>query len=173
VPLALSFLIVLRLTWSKQAWKRCGLPDHGCFCSVPTLSQVQCVNIDTFPIFDDNLKSGVLSMTILKSNITELTSFNKTEWNSLKHLNLIDTVLLPCSRIAIIKRPGLRILSECLCSCEKDECKHTTCTIWLASIIVLTCSFTLSISFIIYLMNCYERKQRRYTLSENRSTDHA
>ena len=165
-------LIFLRLTWSKQGWEPCGLPD-GCFCSMPTLSQVQCVNIDVFPMFEDKLKLGVLSVTILKSNLTELTSFSKTEWDRLKHLNLIDTLLLPCTTIATLKRPGLRILSECVCPWEKDECKHETLTICLASMMVLISLVTFSMCFILYLLNCHNRKQRRYTMGENRSTDHA
>lgn len=96
-----------------KGWEPCGTPP-GCFCKAPILSEIQCLDLDRMPVFDDITTPGVLSFTFLRGSISEVTPFENTTWDRLKYLNIIDTDNLPCSAIAELQRPGLHILSECI-----------------------------------------------------------
>ena len=153
----------------RQAWEPCGLPA-GCLCATPVLHEIHCQNITVFPIFDAVIKPGILSVTVYNSSIVGLPPFNKDEWDSLKYLNFVDTPRLSCEAIAEIQRPGLHILSECVCTTKKScpECtepawEHTWC---LATILVLIVLFNIALGFILYLVRCYKRKTWTLPLPE-------
>ena len=141
---ALTLMILLTFVGemcAKQDWEPCGLPS-GCYCSRPILHQIHCTNITVFPFFENVTKPGVLSVAVYDSNIVGIPPFRKEEWDNLKYLNFIGTPLLMCDAIAEIKRPGLQILSQCLCPPQKEcpnemECpKNKERTICLASLLV-------------------------------------
>ena len=158
---AVFFVAVMGLSLGHPEWEPCGLPS-GCYCSRPVLHDIQCKNIKVFPIFEKDVKPGVLSISITNSQLVGLPPFKKEDWDRLKYLNFIDTPLLSCEEIAKQQRPGLRILSECISEQEEDcpECEERTT--WLAVIIVLVFSCVGALSFILYLLTRY--RQKSYTL---------
>jgi hypothetical protein len=157
------FLAFMALSEARQDWEACGLPA-GCFCSVPILHEIQCQSIKVFPIFDEVIKPGVTSVTIYASQIVGLAPFKKDEWDRLKHLNLIDTPLLACDSIAQLQRPGLRILSECVCDkpAEEEEEEGSTIspppagengsTICLAFLLVIVFGVVFAMSSVLYMI---------------------
>ncbi len=116
--------LLLVFVWTALAlegWEPCGTPA-GCFCSVPILSEIQCLSLDQMPVFEEVIKAGVLSFTFSKGAISEVAQFEKTVWDRLQHLNFIGTDHMPCNAIAALKRPSLRILSECVVYSNTSVC---------------------------------------------------
>ena len=109
------------LASSVVAYVPCGEPS-GCHCSTPVLNQIQCTgDISEFPVFDDVIKPGVVSIVFYDTNITTVPPFEKEEWDRLKYVNFVETDMMTCDDIAELWRPGLRIFSECIS--KKEECK--------------------------------------------------
>ena len=138
-------LSILGMISGHQEFEPCGQP-RGCFCSFPVLNRIHCTqNITVFPIFDDVIKPGVLSITFYKSRIVELPPFNKEKWLRLNHLSFVDTSYLACEALPRLHRPGLDIALRwisnrpaCLTCKRRDECpKQGTCVGYLASTLVL------------------------------------
>lgn len=125
IQLLLIVLTFVGEMHAKQDWEPCGLPS-GCYCSRPILSQIHCTNISVLPLFKDLVKPGVISLAVYDSNIVGIPPFKKEEWDRLKYLSFIGTPLLMCDAIAAIKRPGLEILSKCLCPPEKECPVHAS-----------------------------------------------
>jgi hypothetical protein len=113
-------------------------------------------------MLEDFVKPGVLSITIKDSKIVGLAPFKKKQWDRLIHLNFIDTPLLSCDAIAELKRPGLRILSECVCDINPTSTTTTTTaptppkddgrTVCLAFIIVIIAAMALALSSLLYMV---------------------
>jgi len=175
-----STLLVLSLLGigaGKQTFGPCGLPA-GCYCTAPILHQIQCRNVTVFPFFEDDIKPGVVSIVFHQSKIVGLNPFPEDPWHSLQELAFIDTPSMPCSAIAELKRPGLRILSECIatekkcptkdcpeCPSQDDddcpECKERT--IFLAAILVFVILVGAWLGLIIYFLY-FQNRRRCWTL---------
>ncbi len=152
----IGILVLMRLS---AAWEPCGLPA-GCYCSVPVLHAINCRNITVFPIFEDVIKPGVLSITISDSEIIRLPPFKKGDWDRLRRVVFINTPMLDCGTIAEIRRPGLDILSECEL---KKHCEHrheNSIYLGLTSTLLLLL-LTISIGCIVYMY-----RERKRTVSD-------
>lgn len=158
------FLSLLGITIGGGGYEPCGVPA-GCYCSTPVLSQIQCLrNVTVFPVFEDIIKPGVLSIVFHGSKIAGLPPFEKAEWDRLKHLSFVDTELMSCDAIAELKRPGLRIFSECVSknNCtecipeEKNNCNKSTgtCLIFVA---LLFASSTAAVGYSVYVVRTRRR----------------
>ncbi len=164
-------LSLLGMTAGKQSWEPCGLPG-GCYCSVPVLNQIQCLtDVKVLPFFNDTIKPGVTSITFHGSQIVGLAPFLKDQWDRLKHLNFIDTPLIPCKAIAKLQRPGLRILSECVT--PDTQCPPpSTCpdskerTIFLSAILVFVILLGWWLGIIVYYLYFHKRTVPRESTRE-------
>ena len=145
-------LSILRLIAGHQQFEPCGLPG-GCYCSFPILTDIHCTdNITVFPLFDDDIKAGVLSITFYKSRIVNLPPFHAEPWKRLKVLSFIDTPHLTCEVLPRLHRPGLDISLRWISDkpscpyCERIGCptdspkhcpKQRSCVGYLATTLVL------------------------------------
>lgn len=148
-----SILFFAAFLWTVRGqggWEPCGSPS-GCECSLPVLHHIHCRNITVFPLFDDFIKPGVLALTVDDSNIAGLPPFRKDQWDRLRDVTFMSTPLLSCDSIAELRRPGLHVLSECLCPAaapERSACSHgSTC---LASLLVLVILVVGGLGFLLY-----------------------
>jgi hypothetical protein len=124
-----------------------------------------------FPIFEEQLKPGVLTVFIYNSDLVGLPPFKKEEWDRLRDVVFVNTTRLSCGAIAELRRPGLRVVSECTCLLEpnlpKEDCptckEGSTC---LATLLVLIIFIILGVGFIPYIL----RKRQTWTLVEQRQT---
>ena len=128
----------------------CGEPA-GCYCSTPVLNQIQCTGeISEFPVFDDVIKPGVVSIVFYGTNITTVPPFDKEEWDRLKYINFVETDMMSCDAIAELWRPGLRIFSECIT--KKEECKTNRCNGTGICLIIMVLVIMVASSAIVYLL---------------------
>ena len=116
----LCFLSLLGVGLTVKGWEPCGKPP-GCYCTVPILHQIQCLNVSRVPAFEEHIKPGVLTFTFFKSPISEIGNFSKEEWSRLNLLNFADTNNLSCKAIAAVERPGLHIYSYCINWCSRPK----------------------------------------------------
>ena len=114
------------------------------------LYQIHCRNITVFPIFEEHIKPGVLSVSIRDSDVAGLPPSMKDEWDRLKDVSFLDTPLLSCTAIDELRRPGLRILSNCECPSRGATCKEgSTC---LATLLILIFLVAIGLGFILYML---------------------
>lgn len=151
---ALLFTTFLWVTNAQGDWETCGLPS-GCYCSRPVLHQIHCRNITVFPIFEDYITPGVLTVTISDSDIAGLPPFRKEEWDRLKRVQFTDTPLLSCKAISDIRREGLHVLSECACAGREClRCKEGgSTTICLGALLMLVMCLVIGLGFILYRLH--------------------
>jgi len=163
-------LSLLGIGTGKQTYIPCGQPT-GCYCTAPILHQIQCTNITVFPIFEDVIKPGVVSIVFHQSQIVGLPPFPQDSWIKLQQLAFIDTPSMPCSAIAELKRPGLRILSECIAKeeeCPAQDCpkcpKQVVCpetrerTIFLTAILIFVILLVSWLGLVVYFLYFYKRE---------------
>ena len=146
-------LSLLGITVGTRGFEPCGIPA-GCYCSTPVLNQIQCLdNITVFPLFYDLLKAEIRSIVFHRSKIAGLPQFNKKEWTGLQHLSFIETDLMSCEAIAELKRPGLRIFSECISKKQEEDCPSCNkgIAISLIFVLILLMLFIGAVGYIIYL----------------------
>jgi len=151
----------------RQTTEPCGQPT-GCYCTKPVLHQIMCHNITVFPLFDDNIKPGVRTISFHKSRIVGLHPFEKKDWPVLNQLAFLQTTSMPCDAIANLSRPGLDILSSCIlqpcqpvkeCTTpEKEKCPvKKDRTICLATILVFVLLVGVWLGTICYAVYYYGR----------------
>ena len=152
-------------------WEPCGAPS-GCYCSRPVLHQIHCRNITVFPIFEEHIKPGVVTVSVRNSEVAGFPPFKQAEWDRLNHITFADNPLLSCTAIAELRRPGLRIVSDCDCSIEanlpKTERECPTCkegyytcqaaSICLASLLILIFTILGGVGFILYTLIKQQRQ---------------
>lgn len=90
----------------------CGLPS-GCLCNSPIIFRLECSNISIFPSFDPIIKPGVLSISIHETKLVDMNPFLQRDWMRLKELHFRNNPLLSCAIIDSLRRPGLKIYSDC------------------------------------------------------------
>lgn len=151
------FITTLWTVHVQGDWEPCGSPS-GCYCSRPVLHQLHCRNITVFPLLDDNLKPGVLSISIRDSNIAGLPPFQKEQWDRLRDITFINTPLMSCCAISDLQQQGLRVLSDLQCQQSGNVCHRSKAGggggICLASLLLLIISLTVGLIFNIYMTLC-------------------